>query len=87
MALTTPHGGGGRGDKAVPLWQGTVDSAHWLPASAAAAVACRGGVYACVESDVALLAWQSHCMSRQEHPDLPQEGETSSCSELESSAI
>lgn len=50
-----------------------MDSAHWLPASAAAAVACRGGVYVCIESDAALLAWQSRCVIRQEHPDLPQE--------------
>lgn len=62
-------------------------SAHWLPASATAAVAGRGGMHVCVESDAALLARLSHCVIRQEPPDLPQEGETSSSSELESSAI
>lgn len=44
-------------------------------------------MYVCVESDAALLAWLSHSVIRQEPPDLPQEGETSSRSGLESSAI
>lgn len=62
-------------------------SARWLPASATAAVAGMGGMYVCVESDAALLAWLSLSMIRQEPPDLPQEGETSSRCRLESSPI
>lgn len=54
-------------------------SARWPAASAAAAVAGRGGMYVCVESDAALLAGCSYSIIRQ---DLPQEGETSSRSGL-----
>lgn len=83
----SPQGGGRAVPLSEPLWQGAVASAHWLTASATAAVAGRGGMYVCVESDAALLAWLSHSVIRQEPPDLPQEGETSSRSGLESSAI
>lgn len=80
-------GGGGAGPPSEPLWHSAVASAHRLTASATAAVAGRGGMYVCVESDAALLAWLSRSVIRQEPPDLPQEGETSSCFGLESFAI
>lgn len=83
----SPWGGGRAVPLSEPLWQGAVASARWLAASATAAVAGRGGMYVCVESDAALLAWLSHSVIRQEPPDLPQEGETSTHSRLESSPI
>ena len=58
----------------MPLWRGTVFSARWLAASATAAVEGRGGMYVCVESDAALLAWLGHSVIRQETRYLPQEG-------------
>lgn len=84
-----PPQGGWQGSTSLsePLWQSAVASARWLAAFATAAVAGRGGMYVCVESDAALLAWLSYSMIRQEPPDLPQEGETSSRSGLESSVI
>lgn len=82
-----PQGGGRAVPLCEPLWQSAVASARWLAAFATAAVAGRGGMYVCVESDAALLAWLSYSVILPEPPDLPQEGETSSRSGLESSVI